>query len=218
MAFVRWRCAGDERFACVAACRRVVTYVAARNPLMPHFAIISASVRAGRKSHRVALHLQRTIQESGSTVDLLDLLEFNFPLFDERLKFMKEPPANVLDFAERVRKADGVIIVTPEYNGAAPASLKNVLDLLTDDWSKKPIAISTVSAGAFGGMQCITSLVFAFWKIKGWVVPAMLPVPKVQEAFAEDGAPADPEGWAKRTKAFLDELGWAIEAKRRMEA
>ena len=185
---------------------------------MPHFALISASVRTGRKSHRVALHLEKVIQDSGNTVDMLDLLEFNFPIFPERLKFMTEVPADVQDFAERIRKADGVIIVTPEYNSAPPASLKNVLDLLTADWSKKPIAISTVSGGAFGGMQCITQLVADFWKIKGWVVPAMLPVPKVQDAFNEDGTPmADPEGWAKRTKAFLDELGWAIEAKRRME-
>lgn len=183
---------------------------------MAHIALISASVRTGRKSHRVALHLQRTMEHSGHTVDMLDLLAFEFPLFDERIKNMKEPAANVVDFAERIRKADGVVIVTPEYNGSAPASLKNVLDLLTDDWAKKPIAISTVSGGAFGGMQCITSLAFALWKIKGWVVPAMLPVPKVQEAFGEDGTPADPEGWAKRTKAFLDELVWAIEAKRRM--
>lgn len=185
---------------------------------MPHIALISASVRTGRKSHRVALHLQRTMEQSGHTVDLLDLMELNFPLFNERIKFMKEPAANVWDFAERIRKADGVVIVTPEYNGSAPGSLKNVLDLLTDDWAKRPIAISTVSGGAFGGMQCITSLVFAFWKIKGWVVPAMLPVPKVQEAFGEDGTPTDPEGWAKRTKAFIDELVWAMEAKRRMQA
>lgn len=185
---------------------------------MPHIALISASVRTGRKSHRVALHLQKSAEQAGHTVDMLDLLEFKFPLFEERIKNMKEAPANVVDFAERIRRSDGVIIVTPEYNGTPPASLKNVLDLLTDDWAKKPIAISTVSAGAFGGMQCITSLVFAFWKIKGWVVPAMLPVPKVQEAFAEDGTPADPEGWAKRTKAFIDELVWAIEAKRRMQA
>lgn len=185
---------------------------------MPHFALISASVRTGRKSHRVALHLEKVIQDSGNTVDMLDLLEFNFPIFPERLKFMTEVPADVQDFAERIRKADGVIIVTPEYNSAPPASLKNVLDLLTSDWSKKPIAISTVSGGAFGGMQCITQLVVDFWKIKGWVVPVMLPVPKVQDAFQEDGTPtADQEGWAKRTKAFLDELGWAIEAKRRME-
>jgi NAD(P)H-dependent FMN reductase len=186
---------------------------------MPHIALISASVRTGRKSHRVALHLQGVLKEGGNTVDLLDLMEFRFPLFEERLKYMKDPPANVVDFADRVHKADGVVIVTPEYNGTVPASLKNVLDLITDGWAKKPIAISTVSAGAFGGMQCITTLVHSFWKIKGWVVPALLPVPKVGENFNEDGTPAiDPEGWARRTKAFVDELGWAMEARRRMQA
>ena len=50
---------------------------------------------------------------------------------------MKEPSEQVLDYAERFRKADGVIIVTPEYNGSFPASLKNVIDLLTEDWKGK---------------------------------------------------------------------------------
>ena len=106
---------------------------------MPHIAIISASVRTGRKSHNVALHLQRALTSTNNSVDLLDLSEFDFPVFHERLKFMKEPPAKAVDFAERIRKADGVIIVTPEYNGSFPASLKNVIDLLTEDWKGKPI-------------------------------------------------------------------------------
>ncbi|MBK6882042.1 MAG: NAD(P)H-dependent oxidoreductase [Flavobacteriales bacterium] len=101
---------------------------------MLHIALISASVRTDRKSHHVALHLKRSIEATDHSVDLLDLKEFDFPLFEERLKFMKEPLAKVVDFAERIRKADGVIIVTPEYNGSFPASLKNVIDLLTEDW------------------------------------------------------------------------------------
>ena len=44
-------------------------------------------------------------------------------------------------------------------------------------------------------------------------------VPKVQEAFGSDGSVlVDAEGWERRTKVFLDDLGWAMEAKRRMEA
>ncbi|MEO8588096.1 MAG: NAD(P)H-dependent oxidoreductase [Flavobacteriales bacterium] len=183
-----------------------------------HIAIISASVREGRRSHRVALHLERSVIASGNTADLLDLKAFAFPIFNERLKFQKDPASATLDFAERIRKANGVIIVTPEYNGGYPASMKNVVDLLNTEWKRKPIAISTVSDGSFGGTQVITSLLFSLWKIKAWVVNGHMPVPKVAEAFDETGQPADAEAWAKRTKAFLDELGWAMEARRRMEA
>ncbi len=186
---------------------------------MPHIALISASVRTDRKSHHVALHLKRSIEATDHTVDLLDLKEFDFPLFEERLKFMKEPTAKILDFAERLRKADGVIIVTPEYNGSFPASLKNVIDLLTEDWKGKPVSLCTASGGAFAGTQVMVELLFPLWKIKAWVVPSSMQVPKVQEAFGEDGSVLmDQEGWKRRTDVFLKDLGWAIEARRRMES
>lgn len=186
---------------------------------MPHIALISASVRDGRKSHNIALYLQRTLQATSNTVDLLDLREFDFPIFHERLKFMKEPSTNVVEFAERIRKADGVIIVTPEYNGSFPASLKNVIDLLTDDWKSKPVSFCTCSGGAFAGTQVMVELLFPLWKIKAWVVPSSMQVPKMQEQFGEGGAVLmDQEGWERRTTVFLNDLGWAIEAKRRMEA
>ncbi len=181
-------------------------------------AIISASVREGRKSHRVARYLEQTINATeGLKADMLDLLQFNFPLFPERLKFMKDPAPNIVDFAERIRHADGVIMVTPEYNGTMPASLKNVIDLLTEDWKNKPIAISTVSNGNFGGSQTMVSLLFSLWKIRGWVVPGAMQVPNVGDNFNESGGPADKEAWEKRSKAFLNSLMWAVEAKKRMD-
>jgi NAD(P)H-dependent FMN reductase len=182
-----------------------------------HIALLSTSVRDGRMSHRVALHLQRSITAEGRhTVDLIDLLDHDFPVFHERLKFMAAPAPEVVSFAERIRKAEGVIIVTPEYNGSYPASLKNIIDLLTEDWKKKPIAISSVSGGAFGGSQVLNQLLFTLWKIRAWVVPGAMQVPTVKENFNEDGSPADAEAWARRTKAFLEELEWAMEAKHRM--
>lgn len=186
---------------------------------MPHFALISASVRTGRKSHNVALYLERSIAATANTVDLLDLKAFDFPLFEERLKFMKDPAPAVVDFAERIRKADAVIIVTPEYNGSIPASLKNVIDLLTADWKGKPVGICATSGGNFAGAQALTQLVFPLWKIKAWVVPSSMQVPKMQEQFGDDGSVLmDEEGWKRRTDVFLNDLGWAVEATRRMQA
>lgn len=185
---------------------------------MPHITIISASVRTGRNSHRVALYFKKFLEEHKlATSEILDLAEYNFPLFDERLAHQKTPSEKVLDFSNRIKAADGVIIVTPEYNGGYPASLKNVVDLLYDDWRRKPIAISTASDGAFGGTQVITSLQFSLWKIRSWTVPAMFPVPKVQTSFDEAGNPADKASVDKRATGFINELLWCIEAKKRME-
>jgi NAD(P)H-dependent FMN reductase len=183
---------------------------------MHHIAIISSSIRKGRISHRVALFFKNyLLQNNLATVEILDLLAYNFPLFDERLKFQEFPSPAVLDFAGKIKSADGVIMVAPEYNGGYPASLKNVIDVLNDEWYRKPVAISTVSAGPFGGTQAITSLQFSLWKMHAWTVPAMFPVVRVQETFDENGNPTDKATTEKRAGSFINEILWCIEAKKR---
>jgi NAD(P)H-dependent FMN reductase len=186
---------------------------------MPNIVIISSSVRRGRNSHRVALFFKNFLENQElAAAEILDLNEYNFPIFHERLKHEPDPSPEVLEFAGKIKAADGVIIVTPEYNGGYPASIKNVVDLLYDEWHRKPLVISTVSDGQFGGTQVLVSLHFSLWKIRAWMVPAMFPVPDVDKTFQEDGTPVDKAGTEKRAKRFIDELLWCMEAKKRMEA
>lgn len=185
---------------------------------MIHIVIISSSVRTGRKSHRVALFFKNYVEKTGkATAEIADLNMYQFPVFNERLKFQQNPLPGAIDFAQKIKSADAVIIVTPEYNGGIPASLKNAIDLLTDEWHKKPVAISTVSDGQFGGSQVIISLQFSLWKIKALTVPAMFPVPKVHEVFDENGEPFDRDAAEKRAKAFIDEIFICIKAKESMD-
>ncbi len=184
---------------------------------MYHIAIISSSVRIGRNSHRIALFFKKFIEEKNlANVEILDLNEYNFPIFNERLGFMKEPSPAIMDFAEKIKNADGVIIVTPEYNGGYPASLKNAIDLLYPEWKRKPVAIATASNGPFGGAQVNTSLVFSLWKIGVLLVPAMYLGPRVQEAYDEQGNAIDKEATAKRAKTFIDELIWCMSAAKKV--
>lgn len=165
----------------------------------------------------MALYFKKYIEKHNlARVDIIDLDKYQFPIFHERLRFMKDPSVPMLEFTGRVTSADGIIIVTPEYNGGYPASLKNIIDLLYHEWQRKPIAISTVSDGIFGGSQVITSLVFTLWKIRAWVVPVMFPVPKVQDKFDESGEPLE-EALDKRAETFMNELLWCIQAKKKME-
>lgn len=185
---------------------------------MTQIAIISSSVRTGRKSDRVALYFQKYLTENElAEAAIIDLKKYNFPVFEERLKYLEAPSEAILEFAEKVKEADGIIIVTPEYNGGYPASLKNVIDLLYEEWHRKPIAITTVSSGAFGGMQVITSLQFSLWKIRAWVVPAMFPVPNIEQAFDEEGNASDKAATDKRAAKFTDELLWCIKARKKMD-
>jgi NAD(P)H-dependent FMN reductase len=171
---------------------------------MKKIAIISASVRSGRLSHRVALYFKRYLEENNlASAEILDLKEYKFPVFDERLRLQKDPSPAALEFAGKIKNADGIIIVTPEYNGGYPASLKNVIDLLYDEWHNKPVAISTVSDGNFGGSQVITSLQFTLWKMRVRIVTAMFPVPRVVDAFNENGNPSDENSTGKRAAKFI---------------
>jgi NAD(P)H-dependent FMN reductase len=185
---------------------------------MHKIVIISASVRIKRNSHRVALFFKKYLEENNlAAVEILDLDEYQFPIFNERLRLQVNPAPRTLEFAGKIKDSDGVLIITPEYNGGYPAALKNVVDLLYDEWYRKPIAISTVSSGPFGGSQVITSLQFSLWKIRAWTVPAMFSVPNVTESFQEDGTPVDKVGSEKRAALFTKEFAWCMEASQRMK-
>jgi len=174
---------------------------------MNRIAIISASVRSGRLSHRVALYFKRYLEENNlASPEILDLKEYNFPVFDERLRLQKEPSPAAMEFAGKIKSADGVIIVTPEYNGGYPASLKNAIDLLYDEWYHKPVAISTVSDGNFGGSQVLISVQFTLWKMKARTITALFPVPRVMDSFDENGIPSDINSTGKRAANFIREL------------
>lgn len=182
---------------------------------MRHISIISSSVRKGRKSHNVSLYFQNYLTENKlATAEIIDLKEYNFPIFDGTIKTLINPAKNVIEFAEKIKLSDGIIIVTPEYNGGYPASLKNAIDLLYEEWKHKPIAIATVSSGPFAGTQVLVSLQFTLWKMMAWTIPAMFSVPIVDKAYDENGKPMDKLNSDKLSEIFIKELLWCIEADR----
>ncbi len=180
---------------------------------MPHISIISSSIRNGRKSDRVALYFQNYLTENElATSEILDLKKYNFPLFEESLKAQKKPSKNVLEFAKKIKSSDGIIIVAPEYNGSYPASLKNAIDLLYQEWRHKPVGIVTVSTGPFGGSEALVALQFTLWKMKAWTITEMFSVPKVQDSYDEVGKPSKKVESDKLAAIFTLELLWCIKA------
>ena len=185
---------------------------------MQHIAIISSSVRRERKSHNVALYFKNYLEENNlASAELLDLKEYNFPIFEDTIKTLQNPSEKVLDFAKKIKSADGIIIVTPEYNGGFPASLKNAIDVLYDEWHGKPISISTVSSGVFGGSQALVSLQFTLWKIGAWTVTNMFPVSNVEKTFDENGKALDKVTTDKLAAAYIKELLECVNANKQTE-
>lgn len=180
-------------------------------------AIISPSVRKGRKSHRAALYIKSFIEERTlAEVNMIDLAKHNFPLFDERLKFIESPTEDMIEFAENIKASDAIIIIVPEYNGGYPASLKNAVDLLTSEWRRKPVAFVPVSDGIFAGSQVIASFQFILWKMGALTVPGPLRIPNIDKTIDENGIPADKPDLDTKAAALIEGLLWYVDAGKKM--
>ncbi|MGI4878914.1 MAG: NADPH-dependent FMN reductase [Janthinobacterium lividum] len=112
------------------------------------------SLRRGSFNAAIARALPDLAPE-GVTIEALPSVA-DFPHYDADLQ-AEGFPAPVLAMAEAIKSADGVIIVTPEYNYSVPGALKNALDWLSrtspQPLAGKPVAIQTASPGMIGGTR-----------------------------------------------------------------
>ena len=179
---------------------------------MFYIPVILGSTRRGRQSPKVARFVSDRLKRTGRIeTEILDLLEYNFPLMEERLSRREDPPPRLREYAEKINRADSIVIVTPEYNNGYPGVLKNALDYLLPEYKRKPIAIVTVSGGSFGGIYALAQLRLVSFGLGAFAIPASLPISRVQESFAEDGTPSDPS-YEKRAEFFVAEVLWFAEA------
>jgi chromate reductase len=85
-----------------------------------------------------------------------------FPIYNADIQNEQGFPAAVTAFADAIRAADGVIIVTPEYNFSVPGGLKNALDwvsrLPNQPFAEQPVAIQSASPGPVGGARMLYDL------------------------------------------------------------
>ncbi|WP_432190548.1 NADPH-dependent FMN reductase [Streptomyces sp. Tue6028] len=128
---------------------------------MTRIGIITGSTRPGRKGEQVAAWVQElATQHAGdkATFEVLDLKEFELPLLDEPVPalFARGSNPHTVRWAERVGACDAYIFVTPEYNSGAPASLRNSIDYLYQEWTRK--AVAYVGYGVYGAVMAVQEL------------------------------------------------------------
>ena len=165
--------------------------------------VILGTVRKGRASENVANFVFGEVQKrEGVETELIDIRDLKFP-FDDAGEQIKDAR-----FSETCERADGLIIVTPEYNHGYPGMLKHVLDTNLKEYIHKAVGICGVSAGGFGGTRVIEGLlpvlrelglVTIFWdgNFSG-----------SHKLFGEDGKILDEATHVKRIDKFLSELIW----------
>jgi azobenzene reductase len=179
---------------------------------MIKISLIIGSVRMGRQTHKTGQYVAKKLSErQGVTVEILDLLDYNFPVMEERMGLHPNPPARLEEFSKKLSDSDAIVLVSPEYNGSYSGSLKNVLDYFGKEYKKKVMAVVTDSAGDFAGISASYQLQLFILKMGAIASPVKLMVPQVQKAFDASGNPID-EKIVKGTEVFIEELLWLTEA------
>lgn len=165
--------------------------------------VILGTVRKGRASENVAKFVFEQVKKrDGVESELVDIIELDFPN-DDAGEQIKNPR-----FSALCERADGLVLVTPEYNHGYPGMLKHALDSNLKEYIHKAVGICAVSAGGFGGTRVIESLlpvmrelglVTIFWdgNFSG-----------AQKLFDETGKIHDEATYVKRLDKFLGELVW----------
>jgi chromate reductase len=120
---------------------------------MPNIVGLCGSLRAA-SYNRMLMRLAESVMPASMKLQALEWRDV--PVFDGDVLAKGMPPV-VAGLREQVRKADGILIVTPEYNFSIPGGLKNVIDWLSrgedQPFAGKPVAILTASAGPVGGAR-----------------------------------------------------------------
>ena len=166
--------------------------------------VLLGTNRKERKSALVAKWLISEMEKRPEiSTRLFDVAELDLP-HDDYGQVLKD---RFPEWRDAIIEADGLVIVSPEYNHGYPGALKAVLDLLLREYVHKSVAFVGVSAGPWGGTRVIEALVVTCRELGLAVTFTDLNFPFVQKTFDEHGNLLD-HAFDKRVKDFLDELVW----------
>ncbi len=168
--------------------------------------VLLGTPRKNRQSEHVAKWLYGKMRERSEDLEtrLFDVRDFRLPQDHYGMEIKEDFP----EWRDAMTRADGLVIVTPEYNHGYPGTLKSVLDLLLPEYIHKAVAFAAVSAQVWGGVRVIEALVQTTRELGFAVTFTDLNFPRVHTLFDENGNLIDEKAYENRTKAFLDELIW----------
>jgi NAD(P)H-dependent FMN reductase len=166
--------------------------------------ILLGTNRKDRSSGHVAKWVFSKMQERDEIEsELFDVRDFDLPRDDYGTAIGEDFP----EWRDAIIRADGLVIVTPEYNHGYPGIMKSVLDLLLKEYIHKAVAFVGVSAGPWGGTRVIESMVPMVRELGLAATFTDLNFPSVGTKFDDDGKLLD-AAYEKRIAGFLDELAW----------
>jgi NAD(P)H-dependent FMN reductase len=158
---------------------------------MLNIMIIVGSTRRDRLGDKVSQWVQDNIEQRDDiSVDVADLKEVNLPFYDERAPIgaLNDEFAHTQgkSWNERLKAANGFIMITPEYNHGPPAALKNAIDYGWTGWHYKPVSFVSYSIGAIAGARAVEQLRLVCQGVKLLPLPTAIHIPRVQNTLFGD--------------------------------
>ena len=165
---------------------------------MTSIAVIVGSTREGSFNRALGELAAASLEAQGARVTRVDLAAFDLPLYSAALE-ANGFPAGAVKLKDVFATQDGLLFVSPEYNGSLSPLLKNAID-----WASRPTgdeglvaltayrgkaaAIMSASVSPFGGLRGLMHLRQILSTIQMIVIPEQVVVPNAHAAFAEDGS------------------------------
>lgn len=182
--------------------------------------VIIGSTRPNRMTVRLAVWVANEAKNlEDTTVELVDLADYNIPFFDEAISPRYNPNRQinpeVNKWIDKLAEGDAYIFVTPEYNHSIPGVLKNALDYITTELVKKPATV--VSHGGVGGARAIMHLKEILSESQAAIIPKAVAFAGAGQSLSEDGVldetvKANPYGPQGALNGTLAELKWYSDA------
>ena len=148
--------------------------------------IVSGTNRPGSNTRKVTVHVEKACAALGVPSLLIDLMlllpEVILPSSYE------QKPAAFQKFAEIVLAAEGLVVVTPEYNGGIPGVLKYFIDLLPfpESFEHRPVCFVGLAAGIWGALRPVEQLQAIFGYRNAYMFPERVFMPGINKLL--DGA------------------------------
>lgn len=173
---------------------------------------LSGSLRKESFNTRLA-HAMATRAPGGVEIEAATC--HGIPLYDGDREKAEGVPTAVVDLRERIQAADGLVLITPEYNAGMPGVLKNTLDWLSRPpkemaatFSGKPTGIAGATPGGLGTTLAQSGSLVVLRQFKVRLFPDHLRVSRAHEAFAGDGTIEGPaaeslDNWLSGFVAFV---------------
>ncbi|MDB5522414.1 MAG: NADPH-dependent reductase protein [Rhizobium sp.] len=163
-------------------------------------AILIGSARQGRIADRVMKWLMPELRRHP---------DFTYHILDAR-EFETADRADP-SYETVIHNADGVIVVTPEYNHSFPAPLKAMIDALGEPWHRKPVAF-VCYGGISGGLRAIEQLKLVFAELGMVSVREVVSISSPWSAFSPDGVPTNPDRLNAAVLRMVGSLLWWTQA------